>query len=30
MDVVDTGPVGLIFVVLVVVIGVVVWWSRRG
>jgi uncharacterized membrane protein YqiK len=29
MDVVDTGPIGLILVVVLVAIGLVLWWSRR-
>jgi hypothetical protein len=29
MDVVDTGPIGLIVVVVLVAIGLVLWWSRR-
>jgi len=30
MKVVDLGPIGLIVVVVLVAIGLVLWWSRRG
>jgi uncharacterized membrane protein YqiK len=30
MSVVDAGPIGLIVVVVLVAIGLVLWWSRRG
>ena len=30
MKVVDLAPIGLIVVVVLVAIGLVLWWSRRG
>jgi hypothetical protein len=30
MNAVDLGPIGLIVVVVLVAIGAVLWWSRRG
>jgi hypothetical protein len=30
MNVVDTGPIGPIVIVVLVAIALVLWWSRRG